>query len=443
MSPIVAALWLSVAAQTPSNPAVHPATAYTGPARFRGALELSALSFPSGPRGGSQDLFLVGLPILAFDGGADFGLELGAALRLRVFDDPPSQRADDHGGILRREDWDTLSDFGQVLRELRVGGEADRFRFRAGALHGYSLGQGQLVSRYGNRLNPDYHPAGVTALGYIGPTRTELFASDILGGRIFGGALSLDLGRIFGGTPGSWDRWHASLELVRDLGRAGGAASPMSLAWVGLDGLLVRGRELRMSAHLGGGGRYLSEGPDFGATLGLSMDAQPGTTRMGGRLEARKQNGGFRQGIIGYDYELSRFSAVGLWQQPLADERLPDDWSMYGELSLAAGGGRALARGEPDVVFQLGVERYLWGRTNLDVALSGRGLDGKLLAGGRFAVTGMGQSPRYLMGLDARWRFYPSLYVVGEGGTVFFPQPEGGLSRGMFVGLGVGADFER
>ncbi len=442
MEALSVALWLTLAAQTPA-PQAPASEASAGPARFRGAIELSAVSFPSGTRGGSQDLFIVAAPSLAFDGGDDFGLELGAPLRLRVFDDPPEQRSRDYWNVLRREDWDILSDYGQILRELRIGDEASPVRFRAGSFAGYTLGHGQLISRYGNQVNPDYHPAGATLVAFIGPTRTELFASDVLGGRILAGTLSVDLARLFERAEGTWDRWHAGVELANDFGRAGGQAPAVSLAWVFLDGVVFRGKETQIAAHLGGGGRYDSREPSFGATLGLALDTQPQGMKWGGRVELRKQNGGFRQGMFGFDYELARFSAIGLGYAPVGSELLPNDWSLYAEVSTAIGGGDPEARGEPDFVASAAVERYFWGRTNVDVSVSGRALEGQLIGAARFAVTGLGEAPRYLTGLEARWRFLPSLYALGQAGTVFFPDPEAGLVRGVFAGIGIGADFER
>lgn len=452
MSALAVVVWLSVASQTsPSPPAVDaappaPATESIdgSPARFRGAIELSILSFPSGPRGGGQDLFIQGVPLLSFDGGPDFGLELGAPLRLRLFDDPPEQRAQDFNGMLRREDWDQLSDYGQVLRILRVGSEGGPFFVRAGSFAAYTLGSGQLISRYANRLNPDYHPAGAQAVAFIGATRTELFASDVLGGRIFAGELAVDLGRAVGSEPSRHDRYHFTVSLAHDFGRAGGYAPPLSLAWFEVDAALLREEAARLTAYLGGGGRVQGDGASVGATLGISGEAQPRGMKLGGRAELRKQNSGFRQGMIGFDYELARFSSIGLWRTPVADEVLPDGFSIYGELAAAWGGDHASALVQPGLVFTAAGEHYTWGRTNVDVSVQGRAFEGKGAVGVRFGASGLGQTPRYVTALEARYRFLPSLYALGTGGTVFFPQlEEGGLSRGVFVGLGVGADFAR
>lgn len=445
MNALLLALWLSTAGQT--EPAPEPEEEAeptpTSAARFRGAIEIAVLTLPSGPRGGGQDLFVTGLPLLAFDAGPDFGVELGAALRLRVFDDPPEQRAFDHGGILRREDWDQLSDFGQVLRELRIGAPAAPFHFRAGAFTAYTLGNGQLISRYTNQLNPDYHPAGAVAVAFIGATRTELFASDVLGGRLFAGELTVDLGRAVGAGEAAFDRYHGSLAVAHDFGRAGGSAPSLSLAWLELDAALVRDDRFQLTGYLGTGGRVQDDGASIGATLGVAADGQPRWARLGGRLEVRKQNSGFRQGMIGFDYEVARFSGIGLGLAPLAEERLPNGFSFYGEFALALGASDPNALGEPAFLASVSAEHFTWGRTQLDLSVRARAFGGKGALGARASVVGLGQAPRYLTGIEARYRFLPSLYLLGSGGTVFFPQADGGLSRGAWGALGVGADFAR
>jgi hypothetical protein len=413
------------------------------PPRFRGGFELTVLSFPSGPRGGGQDLFAAGVPLLSFDGGEDFALELGALLRLRLFDDPPHQRDGDFGRILRREDWDQLSDFGQVLRHLRVGAEGSVFALRAGAFHAYTLGNGQLISRYSNQLNPDYHPAGGQAVLRTGPVRTEVFASDVLGGRLFASEVAMDLGRAFGGASAHHERYHLALSALHDFARAGGTSPSFSLAWLEVESALLRGPRARINAYLGGGGRVQDDAVSLGATLGMSGEAEADGMRLGGRLEGRRQNSGFRQGMVGHDYELARFSGVGLWRAPVAEERLPAGFSAYGELSWALGAEDRNALQPAAFVFTGAVEHFFFGRINLDAAFSGQALEGRGALAMRFSGVGLGDMPRYLLGTELRYRVLPSVYLVGAGGTVFLPQPEGGLHRGMFIALGAGVDFER
>ncbi len=61
----------------------------------------------------------------------------------------------------------------------------------------------------------------------------------------------------------------------------------------------------------------------------------------------------------------------------------------------------------------------------------------------RAALVGFPDAPRFAISAEGRYRFAPSLYALASGGNVFFPQAEGGLVRGWFASIGVGADLER
>ena len=61
----------------------------------------------------------------------------------------------------------------------------------------------------------------------------------------------------------------------------------------------------------------------------------------------------------------------------------------------------------------------------------------------RGSVVGYLDNPRYGLSAEARYRFMPAFYAFGTAGTVYFPQPEGVLSRGLYGSVGVGMDFER
>lgn len=410
---------------------------------FRGALELSALAFPSGVPPGGEDGFVQAVPLLSYEAREGFALELGAVLRGRVIDTAPDQRAADHFGFLRREDWDQLSDFGQLLRALRFGTDGAAFQLEAGALHQYTLGTGQLISRYSNALNPNYHPAGASAAVFTGPVRTELFASDVLGGRLFALEVAADMARTFGASADAHDRYRLSFAVAHDFGRAGGTAPPLSLAWLELDATLHRSSKAQFAAYLGAGGRAQDDGESLGATLGAAGDVQLRGARLGGRLEARKQNSGFRQGMVGFDYELARFSGLGFSEAPIAQERLPNTFSFKAELAADLGGGDGGALEKDQLIASVAAEHFTHGRTDVDVAVKGRAFNGRGALAARFAVVGLGRSPRYVASLEARYRFAPSLYALATSGNVYFPQPNGTLQRGVFAGLGLGADFAK
>jgi hypothetical protein len=298
------ALWLCVAAQA-------AAPAPDGVTHFHGAIEASAQLFPSEP-GGSVDVYAVLTPLLGFEGGDDFGFELGAELRFLAATASPTERAMDYGHVLRRQDWDELSDFGQILRDLRVGAPADPFQLRAGPLDDFTLGWGHLINRYGNRLNPDYHPSGATLVGNGGPVQGELVVSDLLGARLFAGQASLDLGRLFSSAPAWADRFHVAGSLAYDVGRAGGNAPALGVGQLDLDAALYRGPGAQVFLEAGPGIRLDVPTTGLSGAIGLAADLEQTAAQWSAKLELRKQSAELRPGMLGAAYELSRFSDTGL-----------------------------------------------------------------------------------------------------------------------------------
>lgn len=445
---------LLVLAQAPAAVTVPESTtseSAPGPTRFRAAIELSVMTFPSGTTGGSNDLFATVLPLIGFDGGEDFGFEIGAPLRLRLFDDPPEQRGEDIGGILRGRDWDERSDYGQLLRELRIGRDASFLQVRAGPLDGVTLGYGHLVNRYNNRLNPDYHPAGAQLSLQLPVARAELIVSDVLAARLFALEVAIDIGRVFSANADNFDRFRLAVSAAHDQGQAGYLAPALSMLHFDLSAAIFRSETTQAHAVGGVGMRLAGDDSGFGAVLGLMVDSKVGESPLGARLEVRKQSGGFRHGMFGADYELARFASVGLNSVPVAGQALPDSFSVAGEFQLELA-PKQTDRPSP-LTLSVGAERFFWGRTDADAAVHAALMEGKAVLSVRGIVTGLEVQPRYLLQFENRVRLFPAMYVVGYGGTAFFAEPAGPadlstpvpmrLARGIYVGAGAGFDFSR
>jgi len=408
---------------------------------FSGQLEAGGLSLPSGTPDGGQDLFIRVYPSLGLTKGDSFVLRLGANLRMRMVDEEPKQADGDYSARLRREDWDELSDIGQVVRMLRIGREGQSTLFlRVEPFVEESLGRGYLVGRYSNVSSPDYHPAGGSLTMVKGPVRAEILASDVLGARLFAGELMLDLGRAASDDAGKFDRYLLRLSAAHDAAKAGGETPNLTLTSVGGDVALYKGERLRAWALLAGGARFAeSHSPAVGGLLGVAMEGQlESGTQLSFTLQGRKQGGRFRFGMFGPDYELGRFSGTGLTEQPIADEELPDGFAGYLEASIA--------KGSADTTLLLGslaVQYHGFGRTDLDVSAGFELPGGRTRALARAVLTALGDRPRYSLGVEVRQRLVNHLYAWGSGGTVHFPQADGQLVRGVTAGMGVGVDFQR
>jgi hypothetical protein len=415
-----------------------------GTVTVHGGLEASVEGLPSGFDPMGLDGFATLRPVLGLTADEDFAVELGPTFRLRVVDTAPGNRASDVGGVLRGADWDEPSDFLQILQALRIAPDASPFLVRAGATRKKTLGLGHLVSRSSSQENADYHPASVSAVLVLGPVRSELYASDLLLGRVLAGDVGLDVGALFTSKAEHRDRYRLSVELAHDAAKAGLpfrpdptapplALTPVTLMHVDASAALVRREGLRLLVLLGVGAR-LGQRSDAGAVVGGALDATLGRVGLSLKLEARKQGGGFRQGFFGPAYELQRYADVGFAGAAIADVLLPDAFSFAGEARL--GFGRAAS-------LEVAAEAFTFGRVDLDASANVDLADSWLVGQARFTAVGLGQDARYQVTAGLRARLFKSLYVMASGGTAFFPQLDATLRRAVTGSLGVGVDFER
>ncbi|MCK8499676.1 hypothetical protein [Myxococcus fulvus] len=405
-------------------------------------LRMEVMSLTLLPRRGARgdEGFVQLRPTVRLAKRGTFRLNLGTPVRLRLWGGGADV------GSVRKEDWDTLSDWGQVVHSLTLGGAPD-FLW-VGALESYTLLSGHLVRRYNNRGNPDYHPAGVVMTGKRGPLYAEAFASDVLGARLVGAEVSLDVQHILVGRPRQSARYMLALSAVRDWGRAGGTSKPLTLAHLDGTAILMRRRSQDHDFELhgvGGWGGRPGEGGAWGAVAGLGVEWVSSTMDLRARLEGRIQRGGFRQGAFGPDYELARFQVAGRSSVPLAEMPFPEGASAYGEVILRWDAERLGTLGNRHLRLTMGAEVFDWGRADVDGRLEMQLLHRDVAVAMSGLAVGFGEPRgRYLVSAEARWRFLGGkLYAVGQGGTLLFPAAQGALRPGAFAALGMGMDNVR
>ncbi|AFE07589.1 hypothetical protein COCOR_07545 [Corallococcus coralloides DSM 2259] len=425
---------------TPSEE--EAATSGSAPA-WTNLLRMDAATLTLLPRQGEgpEEGFVQLEPMVALGKGEALRLILGAPVRLRLWG------GGDGAGAVRKEDWDTLSDWGQVVRLFMVGGDTPDSVW-LGMMEGYSLLSGHLVRRYGNRINPDAHPAGVIATVTLGPAYAELFASDVLSARLTGAEVALDVQHVLFGRPSVPGRYTLALSAVHDWGQVGGTSRSLTLAHLDATAVVLRrGRKgQRVEAHLlGGWGGRPGMGGAWGAVVGVGVDALTPTVDLRARLEGRLQRGGFRQGTFGPDYELARLQVAGPATVPLAEASFPEGYSAYGEVILSWDAVRLSGMRQRHLFLSLGVEAFSWGRVDVDGRVETQLFhrDFSLGVSGLAAAMGL-PGARYLVSGEARWRFLGgNLYALGQGGRLLFPTPEGTPRPGTFAAVGLGVDNAR
>lgn len=129
-------------------------------------------------------------------------IQLGAPLRLRIYDRSPEQ-----GQVIRGTDWDEAGDYLAILQKVHY---ADGYAFgergqaslslRVGALGRVQLGHGSIVSGYANSLDLDRRRTGFDGFARVEGALLEheagveagLIVGDLAGGQIFGGRVAVD-----------------------------------------------------------------------------------------------------------------------------------------------------------------------------------------------------------------------------------------------------------
>ncbi|QSQ11903.1 hypothetical protein [Myxococcus landrumensis] len=429
--------WASEAPSPEEAPSVPPPEPATREWHYWMRLEATTLALLPRAGVGDDEGFIQVEPTFILDGGPEFGFNLGAPIRFRMWG------GNDGGALVRREDWDTLSDWGQLVRGLLLGSDDAPVGVWFGPLEEHKLLSGHLVRRYSNRTNPNYHPAGGIFTGTLGPLYTQAFASDVLGARLVGAEFSLDVEHIFFGQPEKGGRYTLALSSVHDWGRAGGHAPSMTLAHLDAMAIVVARSDLEAHLLAGWGGRP-GAGGAWGAVVGGGVDYLTDRFNMRLRLEARRQHGGFRQGFFGADYELARFQAAGPDGVPLADAHFPDGYSAFGEAIVE---WDAVSYGGPNkhLNVSVGAEVFSWGRADVDGRVAVQLFERSLEVALKGLAVGAGKpGARYLGAAEVRWRFLGgSLYAMGTGGTLLFPTTEGTLRPGAFASVGLGVDHVR
>ncbi len=399
--------------------------------------EAAALALLPGVAGGVAEGFAQVEPTLILERGPEFSLQLGAPVRVRVWG------AEAERGEVRREDWDSRSDWGQWVRGLKLGSDEAPLAVWLGALESHSLLSGHLVRRYSNRTHPDYHPAGAFLTGTLGPVYVEALASDVLSARLLAAEVALDVGHVLGSQPEQPGRYMLSLSAAHDMGQGETHSHPLTLAHVDATAVVVARPDFEVQLLAGWGTRPGASGA-WGAAAGVGLGVEAPTLHLKLRLEGRRQHGGFRQGGFGPDYELAHAWAPGPEGAPVARADFPAGYSLYGE-AVVGWDAHGYGGQQRHLKLSVGAEAFSWGRLDVDGRVATQLLGRTLEVAGKGLAVGLGQpGARALYEVELRWRPWGGgVYALGAGGTRLASEEDGTLRPGRFLLVGLGVDHAR
>lgn len=114
-----------------------------------------------------------------------FGIGVGAPLRLELvnFEVNPGTGAPylfSRAPRLRVEDWDSVHDFGRILKYVTYGRKEDNLYISAGQRYASSIGHGAITRRYSPNIDVDYPRASAQVDAYNDYGGFELMTNDLL-----------------------------------------------------------------------------------------------------------------------------------------------------------------------------------------------------------------------------------------------------------------------
>jgi hypothetical protein len=373
------------------------------------------------------------------------GIGLRVPLRLRVIDEDPQDV-----GTLRKEDWDTFSDFARIIRYIEYGHRSDPLYARLGEFNGATLGHGTIMNRYYNVLFVDLFQLGLNLGLNANIGGVEFVMDNLLEPQVFGQRVFMRPAHLV--DPDSWwTRYTVGMSLVADVDapldfqRVSVEVDPLlpkavsedrkliptqteNTAVLGIDQELELVRTqfvdfipyLDINFHLG---------QSAGAHLGVMTNLRPDEAlRFYSRLELRQLGQNYLPAYFGSLYEVERdtfFNFGGQGDPKLVVLKSLDRGSLagaYGELTVDFAGAFVLSgayedyKGPDNASIWLKLQLPEVGPITLAGVFHNTGFDD---------IDGMFELDNALLVAEARYAITPFLYAVAQFSRQFSLQDNG------------------
>lgn len=129
------------------------------------------------------------------------GLGVQVPLRLRTVDVSPKADPKRDGEIIRKADWDEVSDWTRIIQYISWGQPNDEIYARLGVLTGTTLGHGTIVDRYYNVVDVDHYQTGVQLHLDFKHAGGTFFMDNLIHPEMFGTRGFVRPFRFFSGLP--------------------------------------------------------------------------------------------------------------------------------------------------------------------------------------------------------------------------------------------------
>lgn len=105
------------------------------------------------------------------------GIGVGVPLRIEIFS---FQNLFRRAGTIRKEDYDTVHDFGRLLKYVNYGKKEDNFYVNIGQRYATSIGHGAIMRRYAPNIDVDYPRVSAEVDAYNDYAGFEAFTNDVI-----------------------------------------------------------------------------------------------------------------------------------------------------------------------------------------------------------------------------------------------------------------------
>lgn len=310
-----------------------------------------------------QSFFIHAEPLLDLrflDGKLGFGF--GVPLRFEVFSyafDFEKRELVGFGnaGKVRAKDWDSVHDFGRILKYVVFGKKEDNLYISAGQRYSVTIGHGGVMRRYAPNIDIDYPRASLEVDMYNDNVGFELSVNDVLEWNqlaliaflkpfSFIKPDNLILKTLSVGVTGALD-WKAPWALslidasVRELdsdGRLRATNRPVGLVGIDVEAKVVKTEQVDIKPYVDVSGLVTG---DLGVTLGVLGRFNVGTKTVNAFrvvLEGRYLGSRYQPSYFDTFYEIDRFAYLAGGQRSISQPLVPKQRVLL-ETGLGSRGG--------------------------------------------------------------------------------------------------------